>query len=81
MNTKDTVKSLHGTLNTLVPDIQNVILRLKKELLDPIKQKVVIPTSTESETQTNPVRPERDIDPLRIHDPLRATNPLRPQFG
>lgn len=81
LKTKETVKSLHGPINTLVPDIQNVILRLKKELLDPIKQKIVVSTSTECETQTNPSHPEHDVDPLRIHDPLRAQDPRRPRLG
>lgn len=77
LKTKETVKSLRGPLKTLVPDVESLISRLKKELLDPIKQKVVVATSTSTETQTNPSRTERDLN----HDPLRIGPPHRPLIG
>lgn len=36
MNPKETVKNLKGPLKTMIPDVNNVIERFKKELLEPV---------------------------------------------
>lgn len=79
LKTTETVKALRGPLKTLVPDIESVISRLKKELIEPITQKIVASTSTESETQTHPTRIERDVDPLRVRGPSYG-RPAAPDF-
>lgn len=68
LNVKDTVKALTGSIKTMVPDISALVLRLKKDLLEPIRTSENASTSTETQTPPN----NRDIDPLI---PLHSTGP------
>lgn len=76
LHIKDTVKSMHGNLLTIVPDIRNVLNRLRRELLEPV---VALDGSTKSsETQTTTPEPQRrlvpepDILPNSTPDVLRV---------
>ncbi|XP_055325227.1 proteasome inhibitor PI31 subunit-like [Sitodiplosis mosellana] len=86
LHIKDTVKTLQGNLLTLVPDVRNVLSRLKRELLEPV---VAFDSNTKSsETQTTTPEPPRlrgipdpDILPNTTPDVLRVQpriiDPLR----
>ncbi|XP_031633318.1 proteasome inhibitor PI31 subunit-like [Contarinia nasturtii] len=87
LHIKDTVKAMHGNLLTLVPDVRNVLGRLKRELLEPV---IAFDNNTKtSETQTitpEPPRcsrgiPDPDILPNTTPDVLRVQprilDPLR----
>lgn len=78
LHIKDTVKSMHGNLLTLVPDVRTVLNRLKRELLEPVIALDSSNTKT-SETQTTtpesprprPI-PDPDILPHSTPDVLRV---------
>lgn len=73
LHIKDTVKAMQGNLLTLVPDIRNVLNRLKRELLEPV---VALDGSTKSsETQTQTTTPEPHRRPVPNPDILPNTTP------
>lgn len=77
LHIKNTVKSMQGNLLALVPDVRNVLGRLKRELLDPV---IAFDNNTKSsETQTTTQGPSRsrgipdpDILPNTTPDVLRV---------
>lgn len=76
LHIKDTVKSLHGNLLTIVPDIKAMLNRLKRELLEPVIALDINTKTSETQTTTpEPPRrpvPEPDILPNSTPDVLRV---------
>lgn len=74
-NIKDTVKSTKGSLKTLIPDIDAVLLRLKRDLLEKI---IKNEATTSIHTQTpaeDPPRQQQPNLPSRFEEP--RPDPLR----
>jgi hypothetical protein len=72
-NVEETVKSLKGDIETLVPTFRDVISTIQKGLLEP----VVTGTNKEATTQT--AQPETAAPPYRddYDDPARIGQPRR----
>lgn len=63
---EDTVKDLHGSITTLIPEVATVLNRIRKELLEPVFET----NKKDGETQTKKEPEKTDRVDVRLANPL-----------